>query len=188
MAKVEANVMFRSILILVCVPLALITVGACEQRSDDNGPDADTATILPAGLFRDTAPTDARSVVDLLRAAQDGEQVAVRGRIGGRREPFVAGRAMFTLIDLSLPSCADTPGDACPTPWDYCCEPIDRITASTVTVRVTDADGQPLRVGLDGVHGLRPLAEVIVEGRVVKPTDDAPMMIDASALHVRRAG
>jgi hypothetical protein len=122
---------------------------------------------VPAALFLDAAPADAREVRDAKAGAKAGDRVVVTGRIGGSREPFVSDRAVFTIVDTRVPACGEQdPSDECRTPWDYCCEPKEEKVASTATVEVAGADGRPLRTGLKGVRGLKPLAKVTVVGTV----------------------
>ncbi len=109
----------------------------------------------------------------------------MQGRIGGGVNPFVAERAVFTLADLSLPPCDANPDDKCPTPWDYCCEPQDKIVAASVSVQVADDAGKPLKLGLNGVNGLRPGGELIVKGRVASK-DGNSLVVSATTIFVKK--
>jgi len=53
-------------------------------------------------------------------------------------------------------------------------------------VQVVDADGRPLAADLSAA-GLEPMAEVVVQGRVSQKIDDKVLILDASAIHVRRS-
>ena len=53
------------------------------------------------------------------------------------------------------------------------------------TVRVVGADGQPLKLGLQDVQGLKPLAKVIVVGTVAQ-AEKGNLLINAAGLHVAR--
>jgi hypothetical protein len=86
-------------------------------------------------------------------------------------------------VDLSVRSCKDIPGDTCETPWDYCCEP--DVNKSSATVQVLGTDGRPLKVGLKGVGGLQPLAEVTVKGKLGKTQEGAPLVVNATGIHVK---
>jgi hypothetical protein len=130
-------------------------------------------------------PADAKEVGAGKKDATKGAKVSLHGRIGGSKDPFVAGRAMFTLADVSLPPCSDNPEDGCETPWDYCCEPRDKITANTVTIRFLDSNGAILTGDLNGVHGLRPLADVTVQGQVSKESEGSNIVIDATAFYIK---
>jgi len=114
--------------------------------------------------------------------AKPGERVVVRGRVGGSNEPFTVGRAIFTFMDMSLPACGPGRMDDCPTPWDYCCEPRAAITKNIATVQVVGSDGAPIRADLKGVKGIKPLAEVVVSGKVAKADGSGVLVINADGI------
>ncbi len=163
---------------------AILCLGAgCRDSQPPPEDENHRAGVLPAGLFLAAPPPAARDVREVKRDPRDGDAVVIRGRVGGGKHPFVPGRAVFLLSDLSLRPCSANPDDRCPTPWDYCCEPPDRIAARTIAVEVVDAGGRPLAVGLEGVGSLRASAEVVVRGRVsVGPAQTA--VIRAEGIHV----
>ncbi len=178
------------------VTVALVSGGCEKKREADRvgggaspGSSAGAAASgLPSGLFLTSVPESALEVRAAKAAVQQGERVVMRGRIGGSVDPFVEGRAIFTLMDVALPSCADNPDDHCTTPWDYCCETRKDIVAHAATVRVSDAEGHPLRVSLKGVSGLAGLSEVVVVGTVVERDDAGNFVVDASGLFVAAKG
>lgn len=175
-------------LVLFVVACASISLAACDRSSATNGGDVTAPkaeAAVPPGLFVDAAPSGAREVIPAKQQAQAGESIVIHGRIGGSRSPFVEGRAIFTLADMSLPPCSDNPDDACATPWDYCCEPVDKLKKGTITVQVADEAGAPLRVTLESRGGLRPLAEVTIEGRIAQKMGDGAMILNASRIFVR---
>lgn len=168
--------------------LGLFAAGGCGKEADSRSSSStgSAADTLPPGLFASAAPESPRTVTEIKSSAQPGEVVVVRGRIGGSESPFVDGRAVFTLADMAIPLCGEEkPDDHCQTPWDYCCEPRERLLASTVTVQAVAADGKPLRTSLNGAGGLKPGAEVMVRGRVSQRQGDAVLVIDAESLFVR---
>ena len=170
--------------------LAAVLVTGCEQ-SDQARSGAPVTTqpsaALPSGLILAEAPKQPLEVVAAKREAKVGDDVVVRGRIGGREEPFVEGRAIFQLVDSSLPTCSENPGDGCKTPWDYCCEPKDQITAKSVTVQVVGPDGKPLHTSLKGQGGLVPMAKVIIRGKVEQKPDENTMTVRAEGIYVERS-
>jgi hypothetical protein len=91
---------------------------------------------------------------------------------------------MFLVIDPVLESCDEMEGDDCPTPWDFCCVPKEQITAKLATVRVVGADGQPLPAEIEGAHGLKPLARVVVAGKV-HSNDGGNLVVDAAQIWVQ---
>ena len=78
--------------------------------------------------------------------------------------------------------------DHCATPWDYCCEPPESITAGTATVQFVGADGKPLAVELQGQGGLAPLATITVTGVVAEKDDAGLFIVNATGIHVATKG
>lgn len=104
------------------------------------------------------APTVGLSVLDAKSKTKDKEKVSVQGRV----KDFVSGQAVFTMTDASVASCKDL-GEACPTPWDYCCTPKDQLTSASATVKLVSA-GKTLKGELKGVKGIDHLKIVAAEG------------------------
>jgi hypothetical protein len=169
---------------VACFALA----SGCEKETASNAKQPSSPEALPASLIVTAEPQGAKEVTEVRKSAADGDEVVVRGVIGGSTEPFVAERAVLQLMDRGVKSCAEMEGDKCPTPWDYCCEPKEQIAANSITVQVLDAKGQPLRAELKGVGGMKPLSEVSVKGKVKKSPDGKAVMVNASEVYVKPAG
>lgn len=142
-------------------------------------PEAD----VPFGLMLDRAPENALDVADAKAAATPGAAVVIRGRIGGSMKPFVDGRAVFTIVGQGPKACSDIPGDACRTPWDYCCVPRPEILANAATIQVVDAANVPIRTDIRGRRGIRELSEVTVVGTVVT-SERGALIVKATGIHV----
>lgn len=158
-----------------------------------NGTDALVLTVvsmhvpkapLPNGFFVEKQPENAKDVSEARKAEtlKAGDEVVLRGRIGGSKEPFVAGRAVFTLMGRGIKACNENPDDKCSKPWDYCCETKEDILANSVTVQVVDAKGQILRTDMKGRRGLKELSEMVVVGKVVS-ADDKAVVVNATAVY-----
>ncbi len=166
-----------------------LVIAACEKKPAVPAAPATAGAsgselALPSGFFLAAAPKEAVEVKDSKPKAKVGETVTIIGRIGGSREPFVDGRAIFTLVDTRLKACGEgAEEDGCKTPWDYCCEPRKELTANMATVRIVGADGQPLKSGLKNVQGLKPLARVTVVGTVAE-AEGGVLVVNASGVHV----
>lgn len=130
------------------------------------------------------APADAVDVAAAKATAGAGDLVTVRGRIGGRAQPISADSGVFVIIDPSLPACSDIPGDACPVPWDYCCEPAEAIMANAATIQLRDADGDSVALP---ANALSPLDRVVVVGRVGPRPDPATFVVLATGIYVEPA-
>lgn len=158
-----------------------------------NGSDALVLTVasmhvpkapLPTGFFVEKQPESAKDISEVRKAGtlKAGDEVVLRGRIGGSTEPFVAGRAVLTLMGRGLKACNENPDDKCSKPWDYCCETKEEILANSVTVQVVDAKGQILRTDIKGRRGLKELSEMVVVGKVAS-ADGKAVVVNATAMY-----
>jgi len=161
----------------------VVLAAGCERQTSPTGSAAPTPEVsLPANLILSAEPPNAIGVKDA-KATSD-EELVVRGRIGGRVDPFVPSSAIFLLVDKSLKMCNELHGDGCRTPWDYCCEPRENLLAAMATVQVVGDDGRPLNAGLRGRNGLEPGAEVVVVGRRASNENAGTLVIDARGIYV----
>lgn len=139
---------------------------------------------LPSGFFVEKQPESAKDVSEVRKTGtlKAGDEVVLRGRIGGSKEPFVAGRAVFTLMGRGIKACNENPDDKCSKPWDYCCETKEEILVNSVTVQVVDAKGQILRTDMKGRRGLKELSEMVVVGKVAS-ADGKAVVVNATAVY-----
>ncbi len=140
----------------VLISLFLIVLAGCDT-GEKPAPAAGAA--LPESIYLSAEPEDAKELLALRAEARDGEVVAVRART----RDFVAGAAVLTLVDRSLPACGEKGPDACATPWDFCCEDPAEVARASATVEFRQ-DGGLIDVGLQGFHGLDHLQTVVVTG------------------------
>ena len=166
--------------------LAALALGiaGCDRQAATPQPAPPVA--IPASLLLSEAPAGAKDVAAVVKEAKNGEEVIVRGRIGGRAEPFVGDRAVVQIIDPGIKACNENPGDGCATPWDVCCEPTDRLLAGSMIIQVLDANGRPLKAGLKGVGGLQPLSTIIVKGKAARPEGSKAVTVNATSLYVAK--
>lgn len=162
---------------ILFLSLALASCGGGESAdgSKASGPHPLEARYLAA------APTDAVEVSQL-RGLGDGAEVVVRGDV----QDFapVEGRAVLVLFDHALLSCDEMgEDDHCATPWDFCCEDMDKITLGSAMVEFRGEDGQLVAADLGGFHGIDHLTDVVVSGTLA--LDDAGnARVVASGIHV----
>lgn len=177
----------RQFLVMNLALLAL-SVGSCDRKEASGSTPANTNSAAPAAIpakaFLAAAPADAKPLKDVKATAKGGDKVVLVGRIGMGVEPFVKGRAVFTIVDLGVKHCGEEMKDTCPTPWDYCCEPSDVLAANSATIQFVNASGQPIHTELNGIHGLKPLAIVSVVGTVAEGNGNS-LVIDADSLYVK---
>lgn len=153
---------------------------------------AQPAETIPAATFTKNRPAEAKHLKDVKALAAKGEikkgdTVTIQGRIAGRKEPFVKGRAMFLLADQRLVACNEKPDDVCATPWDLCCESPDSLKANTATIQILGPNGKALKVSAENVAGLKPLAKLVVVGTVAEATKEGAFVISATSIFVEPA-
>lgn len=175
----------RTLPLAIASALALVLAGcggeSAPASKSSSASSAATPSAAPAFLL-DAEPEGAVGIAVAKMSARAGDEVAVRGKIGGRIEPISSESAVFIMMDLAEKSCDQLHGDRCPTPWDYCCTPKDRITKLSCTVQLVDAEGKPLAIDL-AESGLKPLDEVIVVGAVGPRPNEEVLVIRATGLH-----
>ncbi len=145
---------------------------------------ARAADTLPESLFLKESPTTATDVAELKKTAKAGDEVTLRGQIGGQaKDVFNGSRAMFMLADMKLKSCDKIPGDKCETPWDFCCVPATEKAASIAIVQVVDEKGKLVKATLKGANGLDHLKVVTVKGKVAK-NESGNLIVNATGIYV----
>jgi hypothetical protein len=174
-----------------CALTAALALGAAACGADDTNETSTTeekpaGAPLPASVVTSKEPGGARNVGDVKATAKEGDEVVVRGLVGGAKAPVVPGRAVFTIADLTtLHACTEMAAGSCTTPWDYCCETPEHRAENTLTVQVLGADGKPLAVDV-GESGVVPLAKVTVKGKVGPRPDAKVLVVDATEVYVAK--
>lgn len=140
---------------------------------------------LPADTFTDQPAPAAKDISEARKAGgfKVGDEVVLRGRVGGSKDPFVAGRAMFTLVGRGLKACNENADDKCRRPWDYCCETKEAILANSVSVQFVDDKGQVLRTDMKGRRGLAELSDVVIVGKVAA-ADRKAVVVNATKIAI----
>lgn len=180
--------------VLLFSVLLAVAIAGCSKESKNNAgtpatqpskSSASNANDPWASILVTSPPPNPKSVAEVRTDETITDEVVVTGRIGGRKKPFVDGVAMFILADAGMKTCDELHGDACPTPWDYCCEPEDSLKAKIATVQVVGADGKPLAVAMP--PQLVPSAYVTVTGRIGQRSENG-VVINATRIYVAEKG
>lgn len=162
----------------ICLMAAVPFVAGCDKSGGDASSNASVSTVA---WVLDAEPAGALSVVETKASAAEGDQIVMRGRIGGRMEPLTDESSAFVVMDLEIPYCGEDEPCGCPTPWDYCCETPETKTHNSATILVVDASGAP--TDSPSKHGFSALDEVIVVGTVgARPTKEV-LTIKATGLY-----
>ena len=164
----------------------LLVAGCAEESSTTTS--ATTDSIEPSidgSKYRLTEePTAVSTVIEARENSEDGADVVLVGRIGGSVNPWVEGRAAFSIVDPSLKACSDIPGYECKIPWDYCCE-THKLPTSTALIKFVDDDGRTLKSDARELLSLKELQTVVVRGKA-KRDEAGNLTILANGLFVRK--
>ena len=172
--------MYKTIALLVLVAVA---IAGCARRQTESTVEADISAVGEKYLV-DSEPADAQPVAEALGADNEAE-VTVVGRIGGSENPWVDDMAAFTIVDPTLKACSDIEGDACETPWDYCCEPRESLRKNSVMVKFADNKGTVVPADARKLFGVEPLQTVVVRGKLHKDESGKTAVI-AEKMYVRK--
>lgn len=166
------------------ITLSIAVLFAMSACSESTGPEqttnSETTPVEQASIHAwvlTSAPQGDVSVTEAKLSAKEGDQVVIRGRIGGRHQPMSPQSPVFTIVDLDLEYCGQYDDDECGTPWDYCCETRSTIASNSATVQV-----QGNTIDLSGA-GLKPLDEVVLIGTVAPRPDDQVLVVRATGVY-----
>lgn len=158
-------------------------VAGCSQDTEQSGAATTSVDVDSSQYLLSTEPGGAQSVIDIRENAQHEDDVVIIGRIGGSANPWVDGRAAFSIVDESLKACSDIEGDTCPQPWDYCCE-TDKLPTAKALVKLVDSDGQLVRADARQLLKLKELDTVVIRGAAQRD-DVGNLTVLASGLFIK---
>lgn len=176
---------------LICLTASVVLVG-CTRTTDPSSPkgkethpkvDSKAADEAKAKYLLASEPAGARNVIDVKKAAKDGDEVVVVGRIGGSVKPFT-GRAAFTIVDVKFKPCNEVEGDNCETPWDYCCDSPDELAKGTVLIKLVDAAGKTLSDDAKQLLDVKELQTVVVKGQARRDESNSISVV-ASGIFIK---
>ncbi len=141
--------MKRHVITITASILVSLLIGCSQQATVPTASeqaDATSASTADRSKFLLTVePEVANNVIEVRENSSDGDNVVIVGRIGGSHNPWIEGRAAFSIVDGSLKACSDIEGDNCPTPWDYCCE-TSKLQTATALVKIVEERGDLVKM------------------------------------------
>jgi len=170
--------MNRSGFVCVIVGLCALLNGCAEPASTVGIPTA----LVNSTYLAKAEPAESMPVGEARDSAEEGQEIAVVGVIGGTREPFLDGLAVFTIVDPAVPYCAAKEG--CPTPWDYCCTQ-NQVKENIATVKLVDAAGELVEENAKDLLGVSELATIVAEG-VAERDQQGNLTLMASKVFIRK--
>jgi len=171
------------------VSTALVFCFSLTGCGETSAPHVNSQAITPVSIdgskyILTDEPDGAIGVIEARKSTKDGEPVVVVGRIGGAKNPWIDGRAAFTMLDASMVVVAEgtesNGGEIC---MDECCA-VER-AGSTTLVKVVDENGGVLAADARSLLGVANDDMVVVQGNVSRDTA-GNFVILASGVHVRR--
>lgn len=175
--------------IICCVALlGMMSAAGCKQEDESQTSqttpesNTDTSTVDTKYIMTEE-PDGAEDVIAVREAAKDGDEILITGRIGGEMKPFVDGLVAFKIVDHSLNACSDIPGDACETPWDYCCE-TDKLPGATAFVELHDKDGNLVKGNAKDMLNVKELSTVVVKGKAQRD-EEGNLTVVADSVYVK---
>lgn len=171
--------MVRSTILLAGFILAAFSV-VTATRADTNSAEALPNFVLaeePAGAL---PLAQARGKLGL-----EPKPIVIAGRIGGKgTEPFLEGKASFSLMEIPADDHASKPGhdaDNCP----FCKK--RRANATMAAVQFLGADGKPIPVDARKLFGVEKDQDVVVRGTgVFNPKLGVPIIqVNADGIFIR---
>ncbi|GAB5402397.1 MAG: hypothetical protein Aurels2KO_06280 [Aureliella sp.] len=172
--------------LLTTLPCVLLGCTSDTTTSMENASTTSVSDIDGAPFLLAAEPEAAQNVIQAREVAGDGDEVVVVGRIGGSANPWIDGRAAFSIVDGSLKACTDIPGDNCPKPWDYCCE-TSKLPGATALVKVVDKNGDIVKADAKTLLNVKELSTVVVQGKAQR--DEAGnLTVLATGVFVKEQG
>ncbi len=168
-----------------CLLLAgLMLLGGCGQSPPEQT--ESTSNQLLANYLLSSEPVDAMPVATARSEVEPGQDIILRGQVGGTLKPFNSEFAVMVIADQAVMFCDEMDDDHCETPWDACCEDADKLKMSRATVQMVDESGTPLAATLRGLGGLQELDHVSVTGTVDESSTDENLLVNASGIYIHK--
>jgi len=178
--------MLRPTVAISAVALMLCTLCGCGQSSDPTRAGGDAPVDVDRSDYvLAEEPTGAIGVISAREETQDQEEIVMVGRIGGRENPWIEGRAAFMMIDAAMTVVADgaesAENEIC---MDDCCAGLR--AECTTLVKIVDADGKPLAIDTRDLLDVKENDMVVVTGKVQRDDDEGIFTIAADSVYLRR--
>jgi len=177
--------MKASIFLALLTSLGLLSLSGCGKTTESSAIAATATTIEIDGtkFLLNEEPTGAVGVIAARESAEDGKPLVLVGRIGGAANPWIDGRAAFTLLDASMSVVAEgedsEDGELC---MGDCCA-TERLDCTTL-VKVIDAQGQVVPVDSRKLLGLSVSDMVVIQGNAKRDKSGNFVML-AKGVYIR---
>lgn len=175
--------MKATITILTVLTVTIATVG-CGSASDSATSQATAVSFDGSKYVLADEPDGAVGVIAARGEAKDGDSIVMVGRVGGATNPWIEGRAAFTLLDASKSVVAtgseSKDGEIC---MGDCCA--NERAACTALVTVVDDSQRVIPVDSRKLFGLAANDMVVVRGKA-KKDESGNFAVVADGVYIRR--
>jgi hypothetical protein len=148
---------------LICASLSPLATGCGSQSNASTQSSAANSSVDGSQYLLAEEPEGAMGVIEARQLAKDGEELVLVGRIGGEANPWIEGRAAFTLLDPSMLVVDESEGMAEGQLCTADCCATERLECTTV-VKFIDASGTLVSVDARKLLGVSADDMVVVKG------------------------
>jgi hypothetical protein len=180
----QRTIMKRHVITIAGSILASLLIGCSQEATVPVASERAMPIVDRSKFLLTVEPGAANDVIKVRENSSDGDDVVIVGRIGGSQNPWIEGRAAFSIVDGSLKACSDIEGDNCPTPWDYCCE-TSKLPTATALVKIVDERGDLVKADARDLLQVNELSTVVVQGKA-KRDDAGNLTVLASTIYVKK--
>ena len=177
--------MLQPTVAISAVALMLCTLCGCGQSDPTRAGGDAPVDVDRSDYVLTEEPTGAIGVISAREETQDQEEIVMVGRVGGRDNPWIEGRAAFMMIDAAMTVVADgaesAENEIC---MDDCCAGLR--AECTTLVKIVDADGKPLAIDTRDLLDVKENDMVVVTGKVQREVDEGIFTIAADSVYLRR--
>ena len=170
--------------VLTLTVLVASTAGCGSSSSERSVPIATAVSFDGAKYTLQDEPDGAVGVIEARQTSKDGEPIVLVGRVGGATNPWIEGRAAFTMLDASKSVVAAgkeaNGNEIC---MGDCCA--QERAACTALVTVVDDNGQVLPVDSRQLLRIAENDMLLVRGKV-KKDETGNFTVVADGVFVRR--
>lgn len=128
-------------------------------------------------------PDGAIGVIAARESSEDGKPLIMVGCIGGTANPWIEGRAAFTLLDASMSVVAEGEESENAICTEACCDELR--VGCTALVKLVDSQGSVIPVDSRQLLGVQESDMLVVEGKAQKDKAGNFVMI-ANRVYIRR--
>jgi hypothetical protein len=167
--------------------VSLIGFAGCNRPAAETSPVAsgNAPHISAVSYLMKEEPEECIGVMEARTDAKDGDEITLVARVGGRKNPWVEGRAAFMVIDASMAVVAtgteSGKGQIC---LDDCCAALRG--ECTTMVKFLDDQGGVLPTDARELFQLKPDDMVVIQGHVQRDEEQSTFAVVAKSIYVRR--